>query len=272
MTDSFAHEAILFFLDVLYRYEGPVEIPELVVHLRDKECTDGIRGAVADCEDGIRKFLLRFPSLFIVKGDAVTAQMASGAGAGGGLGPGGDRATGSATYGGSTVEAEAVNYFKLKMAKKEEKFLPIVSVAGYSSQSSMDVRKFVGPQTDFKKFLLKYPEVFEVQGEYVALRERVTTGADGGGGRGSPATGGADHRASSADGGGRTGSFNGHHLQQPHHPGQAPFSPQLGRGRGRLNPNDTRSLTFLLRLLQKRPKLTFGALQKLMAVAPENVR
>lgn len=280
MTDSFAHEAILFFLDVLYRYEGPVEIPELVVHLRDKECTDGIRGAVQDCEDGIRKFLLRFPSLFIVKGDAVTAQMASGAGGGGG-GPGGDRSTGSATYGGSSVEAEAVNYFKLKMAKKEEKFLPIVSVAGYSSQSSMDVRKFVGPQTDFKKFLLKYPEVFEVQGEYVALRERVTGGADGGGGgagggRGSPAPGGADHRASSADGGARSGSMNGNQFHPGghphHHPGQAPFSPQLGRGRGRLNPNDTRSLTFLLRLLQKRPKLTFGALQKLMAVAPENVR
>ena len=69
MTDSFAHEAILFFLDVLYRYEGPVEIPDLVSHLSDKECTDGIRGAVADSEDGIRKFLLRFPSLFIVKGD-----------------------------------------------------------------------------------------------------------------------------------------------------------------------------------------------------------
>ena len=48
----------------------------------------------------------------------------------------------------------------------------------------MDVRKFVGPQTDFKKFLLKYPEVFEVQGEYVALRERVTNGADGAGGEG----------------------------------------------------------------------------------------
>ena len=137
------------------------------------------------------------------------------------------------------------------------------------------MRKFVGPQTDFKKFLLKYPEVFEVQGEYVALRERVTNGGGegGGGGGGSPATAsGADHRASSADGGGgggsvRSGSLNGHL-----HPGQAPFSPQLGRGRGRLNPNDTRSLTFLLRLLQKRPKLTFGALQKLMAVAPENIR
>jgi len=265
MTDSFAHEAILFFLDVLYRYEGPVEIPQLVVHLGDKECTDGIRGAVQDSEDGIRKFLTRFPSLFIVKGDAVTAQMASGPGAGGsGSGGAGERGiSGSATYGGSSVEAEAVNYFKMKMAKKEEKFLPIVSVAGYSSQSSMDVRKFVGPQTDFKKFLLKYPEVFEVQGEYVALRERVTSGTPGGG------EGGAGPAEPGAEGAGaRSGSINGHLI----HPGQAPFSPQLGRGRGRLNPNDTRSLTFLLRLLQKRPKLTFGALQKLMAVAPENVR
>ena len=62
--------------------------------------------------------------------------MASGpCGGGSGSGGSGDRGiSGSATYGGSSVEAEAVNYFKLKMAKKDEKFLPIVSVAGYSSQ------------------------------------------------------------------------------------------------------------------------------------------
>ena len=66
----------------------------------------------------------------------MTAQMASGpCGGGSGSGGSGDRGiSGSATYGGSSVEAEAVNYFKLKMAKKDEKFLPIVSVAGYSSQ------------------------------------------------------------------------------------------------------------------------------------------
>jgi hypothetical protein len=87
--------------------------------------------------------------------------------------------------------------------------------------------------------MIPFP-VFEVQGEYVALRDRVTMNgaADAGGG--------ADQRPSTtSDVTSRcTSSLNG----------GTPFSPQLGRGRGRLNPNDTRALTFLLRLLQKRPR------------------
>jgi hypothetical protein len=70
------------------------------------------------------------------------------------------------------VEQEAINFFKKQLNKREEEWLPIVSVAGHASQASADVRKYVGPQNEFKVFLSRYPNIFVVRDEFCGLKVR----------------------------------------------------------------------------------------------------
>ncbi|CAF0922962.1 unnamed protein product [Didymodactylos carnosus] len=68
------------------------------------------------------------------------------------------------------IEQEAIIFFRKQIQKREEEWLPIVSVAGHASQASCDVRKFVGPQNEFKTFLVRYPQTFIVREDYCGLR------------------------------------------------------------------------------------------------------
>lgn len=71
------------------------------------------------------------------------------------------------------IEQEALVFFKKQMMKKEEEWLPIVSVAGHASQASPDIRKFVGPQNEFVHFLRKYPDIFVVREEFCGLKGKA---------------------------------------------------------------------------------------------------
>ena len=53
------------------------------------------------------------------------------------------------------------------------RWVPIKSLAGHLSQSSPEVRNVVGPQLEFRKWLLRHPHIFEVQGELVGLRDGI---------------------------------------------------------------------------------------------------
>ncbi|THD27265.1 hypothetical protein D915_001930 [Fasciola hepatica] len=69
------------------------------------------------------------------------------------------------------LETEAVRFFQQRLLKREERWVPIKSLAGHLSQATPDVRAVVGPQLEFRNFLLKHPHVFEVQGELVSVRD-----------------------------------------------------------------------------------------------------
>jgi hypothetical protein len=72
------------------------------------------------------------------------------------------------------IEQEAINFFKKQLSKREEEWLPIVSVAGHASQASADVRKYVGPQNEFKVFLTRYPTIFVVRDDFCGLKVSQT--------------------------------------------------------------------------------------------------
>ncbi|KAL3309670.1 hypothetical protein Ciccas_011782 [Cichlidogyrus casuarinus] len=74
---------------------------------------------------------------------------------------------------GKQREMEAVRYFERCMLKKGERWLPIKSLAGHLSQASEQIRNVVGHQIDFEKFLLKYPNIFEIQGNLVSLKDQA---------------------------------------------------------------------------------------------------
>lgn len=69
------------------------------------------------------------------------------------------------------LETEAVKFFQQRLSRREERWVPIKSLAGHLSQASAEVRSIVGPQLEFRRFLLKHPHVFEVQGDLVGLKD-----------------------------------------------------------------------------------------------------
>ncbi|VDK82472.1 unnamed protein product, partial [Dibothriocephalus latus] len=71
-------------------------------------------------------------------------------------------------------ETEAVKFFQQRLSRREERWVPIKSLAGHLSQASPEVRAVVGPQLEFRGFLLKHPHVFEVQGDLVGLKDPFT--------------------------------------------------------------------------------------------------
>uniref|UniRef100_A0A0X3PHY1 Egal-1 winged helix domain-containing protein n=1 Tax=Schistocephalus solidus TaxID=70667 RepID=A0A0X3PHY1_SCHSO len=72
------------------------------------------------------------------------------------------------------LETEAVKFFQQRLSRREERWVPIKSLAGHLSQASPEVRAVVGPQLEFRGFLLKHPHVFEVQGDLVGLKDPFT--------------------------------------------------------------------------------------------------
>lgn len=229
-----AHQAILFMLDVLMRNnKQTMELDELYDSFGDKSFTPQMLRAVGGNEQGLKQFLLRYPSLFTVNGETISAnsggsqlpristtperylrnnknknnksqmqQQSSNDSSSNANGTSGDliNSSSSSTSSSSSstpsnsngehnqqqqpiiheqsktmkeIEQEAIAFFRKQISKREEDWLPIVSVAGHASQSSSDVRKFVGPQNEFKQFLLKYPHIFVVRDEYCGLKGKA---------------------------------------------------------------------------------------------------
>ncbi|CAF1321378.1 unnamed protein product [Rotaria sordida] len=204
---SVAHQAILFILDVLIRNNQAMPIVKLYDSFADRTFTPQMLRAVGGNEQGLQQFLLRYPSLFTVNNDTVSANSAtpvrtlnssskthhnrpklSTSPASSNEASENDFITTStnnnnnATNNNETVwdaktmreiEQEAINFFKKQLSKREEEWLPIVSVAGHASQASADVRKYVGPQNEFKIFLLRYPTIFIVRDEFCGLKGKA---------------------------------------------------------------------------------------------------
>ncbi len=166
----------------------------------DRTFTPQMLRAVGGNEQGLQQFLLRYPSLFTVNNETVSANSATPVRTlNSSSKPHHNRAksttspasTNEASENDSTnnsnnntnnnetvwdaktmreIEQEAINFFKKQLSKREEEWLPIVSVAGHASQASADVRKYVGPQNEFKVFLSRYPHIFIVRDDFCGLK------------------------------------------------------------------------------------------------------
>jgi hypothetical protein len=200
---SVAHQAILFILDVLIRNNQAMPMVKLYDSFADRTFTPQMLRAVGGNEQGLQQFLLRYPSLFTVNNETVSANSATPVRTlNSSSKPHHNRAksttspasTNEASENDSTnnsnnntnnnetvwdaktmreIEQEAINFFKKQLSKREEEWLPIVSVAGHASQASADVRKYVGPQNEFKVFLSRYPHIFIVRDDFCGLKGKA---------------------------------------------------------------------------------------------------
>ncbi|CAH1784194.1 unnamed protein product [Owenia fusiformis] len=174
MAEDPSHKAMLYFLEVLMNSTGPLTISQLAGRFGSRTFTSEMRQAAGGNEVGLKKFLLKWPSLFTVKGNMVSLFDGSVTSSDDRNGRDGSPAS-SLSSGRSlpdvSMETEAVQYFQQRLIKKEETWVPIKSLAGHLSQASLEVRTVVGPQADFRRWLIRHPHIFEVKGENVSLCE-----------------------------------------------------------------------------------------------------
>ncbi|KAK3103642.1 hypothetical protein FSP39_020706 [Pinctada imbricata] len=176
MADDPGHKAMLYFLEILMNSSAPLTISQLAGRFGSRSFTSEMRQSAGGNETGLKKFLLKYPSLFTVTGNMVSLNDGTAS-----LGSGGNfRESSPASSTGVpevSIETEAVQYFRGKMLKKGEQWMPINSLAGHLSQASLDIRECVGPQNEFRNWLLKHPLIFDVEGEDVGLKDNITYSA-----------------------------------------------------------------------------------------------
>lgn len=205
MSDEPGHKAMLYFLEVLMNSTGPLTISQLAGRFGSANFTAEMRTAAGGNEGGLRQFLLKYPSLFTIRGNMVSlcdgreddenaadetaSNSSSNAGSSqGNLPPENGSSSGNTSRRGLpdvSVEMEAVQYFRTQLARREERWVPIKSLAGHLSQTTAEIRNIVGPQLEFRRWLLRHVHIFDVQGDVVALCDGLpgvipTAGGSGG--------------------------------------------------------------------------------------------
>jgi len=170
---------------------GPLTISQLAGRFGSTSFTAEMRAAAGGNESGLRQFLLKYPSLFTIRGNMVSlcdgkddddndndvvednvpttcsVQTAS------------INAQSSVTSTPSagarrglpdvSVEMEAVQFFRAQLARRDDRWVPIKSLAGHLSQTTPEIRAVVGPQLEFRRWLLRHVHIFDVQDDLVAL-------------------------------------------------------------------------------------------------------
>ena len=74
-----------------------------------------------------------------------------------------------------STETEAVQFFRGKLLKnkKNDPWMPIKSLAGHLSQAPWGIRECVGPQSEFRDWLLRHPLIFDIEDEDVSLKDNI---------------------------------------------------------------------------------------------------
>lgn len=150
---------LLFFVERLLDKGEPRTLHDLSCQFGAKGFTKEMRQIAGGSQSGLKKFLAQYPALFSIDGDYVdinTFQKHAS-----GLGPSSNN---------DYIE-EAKEYFASKMIQYGEGTeVPIKSLLGHRSQASPQVRHISGQRIkEFKDFLLKHPDTFQIVDDNVIL-------------------------------------------------------------------------------------------------------
>jgi exonuclease 3'-5' domain-containing protein 1 len=166
MSADAAQKAILYFVELLMNSNGALSISQLAGHFGDRAFTPEMRTAAGSNEAGLKKLLLKYPSLFSICGNQVSLY---GTLDDDNIGQSG----GADAFPDVTAEMAAVHYFRSKLMPKGNRWVEIKSLAGHLSQASPDIRALVGPQVEFGKWLSRHTHIFEVRDTSVRLQRDV---------------------------------------------------------------------------------------------------
>ncbi|KAL1502086.1 hypothetical protein ABEB36_007284 [Hypothenemus hampei] len=145
---------LLFFFERLLDKGEPRTLHDLSCQFGSKGFTKEMRQIAGGSQSGLKKFLLQYPSLFTIEGDYVSINNCQTTGS--------KNAADSKDY-----NTQAVEYFSEKLLQYGEGTeVPIRSLLGHRSQASPEVRHVSGQHFhEFREFLLKYPDTFEINDE-----------------------------------------------------------------------------------------------------------
>ncbi|WAR26601.1 EGAL1-like protein [Mya arenaria] len=172
MADEPGHKAMLYFLEILMNSGVPLTISQLAGRFGSKSFTPDMRQACGGNESGLKKFLLKFPSLFCVSGNLVSLNDGTA-----NLGKNFRESSPASTTSDVSVETEAVQYFRAKIIRKGEKWMHVLSLAGHLSQANAEIRDCVGPQNQFREWLERHPLIFDIRGDQVSLKDNINYSA-----------------------------------------------------------------------------------------------
>ncbi|XP_072934656.1 egalitarian protein homolog [Epargyreus clarus] len=150
---------LLFFVERLLDKGEPRTLHDLSCQFGAKGFTKEMRQIAGGSQSGLKKFLAQYPALFSIDGDYVDINTyqrhLSGAGA---------------SSNNDYIE-EAKEYFASKMIQYGEGTeVPIKSLLGHRSQASPQVRHISGQRIkEFKEFLMKHPDTFQIIEDNVVL-------------------------------------------------------------------------------------------------------
>ncbi|XP_071084202.1 egalitarian protein homolog [Haliotis cracherodii] len=176
MADDPGHKVMLYFLETLMYSTVPLTISQLAGRFGSRNFTPEMRQAAGGNESGLKKFLLKYPSLFTVNGNLVSLNDGT-ASLGGNFRESSPASSSGQSLPDVSIETEAVQYFRSKMMRKGETMMPVASLAGHLSQASVEIRECVGPQNKFTEWILKHPLIFDVKDDIVSLKDNVTYSA-----------------------------------------------------------------------------------------------
>ncbi|PVD25353.1 hypothetical protein C0Q70_15853 [Pomacea canaliculata] len=172
MADDPGHKAMLYFLEILMYSNTPMTISQLAGRFGSRNFSQEMRQSAGGNEAGLRKFLLKYPSLFTVSGNLVSLNDGT-APLGGNFRESSPASSSNHSLPDVSTETEAVQYFRAKLLKKGEKWMPVKSLAGHLSQASPEIRECVGPQNEFQAWLIRHPLIFEVKDDLVCLKDSI---------------------------------------------------------------------------------------------------
>ena len=272
MEEEAGHKAMLYFLEVLMNSADPLTISQLAGRFGSRNFTPEMRAASGGNEVGLKKFLLKYPSLFAVIGNMVSIGAGDTPSSSSSSARNNRDASPASTTSNKSLpdvsnEMESVQYFKLKLLKREEDWLSVRSLAGHLSQASLEVRQCVGPQIDFKSWLIRHPHIFEVQGEMVRLRDNTTPEAfakrpTNDTFNGSPNVG--FHRS-------RSGSGRGRHFEDNKVPSPTPVASNK-RMPMTMTANEYKAVMFVKKIIESKGDMHIHSITGHFSQAPEGVR
>lgn len=154
---------LLFFLERIMDKGGPRTLHDLSCQFGAKGFTKEMRQIAGGSQSGLKKFLLQYPSLFLIDGDYVSVNTFQQI----------KEDCGTKLSGKRDYALEAVEYFSNKLMQYGVGMeVPIGSLLGHRSQASPEVRHISGQHyKEFRDFLMRYPDAFVVNEDTVILKQ-----------------------------------------------------------------------------------------------------
>ncbi len=165
--EFYRNKTILFFYEKILEKDGQRSMHDLSCQFGRKEFSKEMKQIAGSSRNGLKMFLMSYPSLFVIEGDIVFLSE-----------PNNTRVQITSRL--DCYKDEAKKYFEekiLQYGKNAE--VPIKCLFGHRSQANLSIRYMAGQTCeDFKHFLMSFPNTFILNNNNVRHRSNSQISLD----------------------------------------------------------------------------------------------